>query len=270
MGTEEIAPHLQEFRTVGHLYRSIEAGFRHLAEKMGEENLFLGPAGSQTRGELFGWKELGPISNTDDAVRAIEAIVEMGEGPRGDWRNAHFGRFLSVLSEYLQMRENEPGLEVTRPVLPVLVRPPETGGEANLITDPATARVADLCNVTYEVLLHLLYRLMSHIDESAEQIGTLANVAVGLMIDVIGPLADILSTMPVGPEHPGRTAGATFELFYQPDYLLPHRKAAWLVGAELLTGAAATAELEMRRDRRLEPVVLALRSYAEALRQDAS
>jgi hypothetical protein len=270
MGTEEIAPHLQEFRTVGHLYRSIEAGFRHLAEKMGEENLFLGPSGSQTRGELFGWKELGPISNTDDAVRAIEAIVEQGEGPRGDWRNAHFGRFLSVLSEYLQMRQNAPGLEVTRPVLPVLVRPPETGGEVNLITDPATARVADLCNVTYEVLLHLLYRLMSHIDESAEQIGTLATVAVGIMNDVIGPLADILSTMPVGPEHPGHTAGATFELFYQPDYLLPHRKAAWLVGAELLTGAATSAEIEMRRDRRLEPVASALRSYAEALREEAS
>jgi hypothetical protein len=175
-----------------------------------------------------------------------------------------------VLGEYLQMREDAPGLEVTRPVLPVLVRLPETGGEVNLITDPATARVADLCNVTYEVLLHLLYRLMSHIDESAEQIGTLATVAVGIMNDVIGPLADILSTMPVGPEHPGRTAGATFELFYQPDYLLPHRKAAWLVGAELLTGAAARAESEMRRDHRLEPVVSALRSYAEALRQDAS
>ena len=100
MGEEEIAPHLQEFRTVGHLYRSIEAGFRHLAEKMGEENLFLGPARSQTRGELFGWKELAPISTSEDAVRAIEAIVEQGEGPRGDWRNAHFGRFLSVLSEY--------------------------------------------------------------------------------------------------------------------------------------------------------------------------
>lgn len=269
-GTEEIAPHLQEFRTVGHLYRSIEAGFRHLAEKMGEENLFLGPSASQTRGELFGWKELGPISNADAAVRAIEAIVEQGEGPRGDWRNAHFGRFLSVLSEYLQMRENAPGLEVTRPVLPVLVRPPETGGEVNLITDPATARVADLCNVAYEVLLHLLYRLMSHIDESAEQIATLATVAVGIMNDVIGPLADILSTMPVGPEHPGHTAGATFELFYQPDYLLPHRKAAWLVGAELLNGAASSAETEMRRDRRLEPVASALRSYAQALREEAS
>jgi len=270
MGEEEIAPHLQEFQTVGHLYRSIEAGFRHLAEKMGEENLFLGPVGSQTRGELFGWKELGPISGTDDAVRAIEAIVEMGEGARGDWRNAHFGRFLSVLNEYLQVRQNAPGLDVTRPVLPVLVRPPETGGEADLITDPATARVADLCNVAYEMLLHVFYRLMSHIDESADQIGILADVAVGLMTDVIGPLADILSTMPVGPEHPGRTAGVTFELFYQPDYLLPHRKAAWLVGAELLTDAAATAQIEMQRDRRFEPIVTALRSQAKALRENAA
>ena len=270
MGKEDIAPRLQEFRTVGHLYRSIEAGFRHLADKMGEENLFVGPVGSQTRGELFGWTELGPISTTDDAVRAIEAIVEQGEGARGDWRNAHFGRFLSVLNDYLQARQDAPGLEVTRPVLPVLVRPPESGGEVNLITDPATARVADLCNVAYEMLLHVFYRLMSHIDESAEQIGTLATVAVGLMTDVIAPLADILSTMPVGPEHPGRTAGATFELFYQPDYLLPHRKAAWLVGAELLTDAAAEAEIEMRRDRRLEPVMSALRSQAQALRENAA
>jgi hypothetical protein len=269
MGNQEIAPHLQEFRTVGHLYRSIEAGFRHLAAKMGEESLFIGPRGSQARGELFGWKELGPISSTDEAVHAIEAIVEMGEGPRGDWRNAHFGRFLSILSEYLQLTDDAPGLEVARPVLPVLVRPPETGAEVTLISDPTTARVADLCNVAYEVLLHQLYRLMSHIDESADQIGTLANVAVGLMIDVIGPLADILSTMPVGPDHPGRTAGVTFELFYQPDYLLPHRRAAWLVGAELLAGAAINAESEARRDPRFEPVVSALQSYAETLRANA-
>jgi hypothetical protein len=269
MGAEEIAPHLQEFQTVGHLYRSIEAGFRHLAEKIGEENLFLGPSASQARGELFGWQALGPISNADDAVRAIEAIVEQGEGPRGDWRNAHFGRFLSVLSEYLQLKENSPDLEVTRPVLPVLVRAPESGSAAELITDPATARVADLCNVAYEALLLMLYRLMSHIDESAEQIDTLATVTVGLMNDVIAPLADILSLMPVGPQHPGRTAGASFELFYQPDYLLPHRRAAWLVGAELLTDAAIAAETEARRDRRLEPVVTALRSHAEVLRANA-
>lgn len=270
MGEDEIAPHLQEFRTVGHLYRSIEAGFRNLAEKLGEENLFIGPGGSQVPGELFGWTELGPITSTDDAVRAIEAIVEQGEGPRGDWRNAHFGRFLGVLSEYLQLTASAPGLQVTRPVLPVLVRPPETGAEVTLITDPVTARVADLCNVAYEALLLVLYRLMSHIDESADQIGILANVAVGIMTDVIGPLADILSTMPVGPDYPGRTAGATFELFYQPDYLLPHRRAAWLVGAELLTDAARRADGEGRRDDRFGSVASALRSHAETLRANAA
>jgi CDGSH-type Zn-finger protein len=270
MGEEEIAPHLQEFRTVGHLYRSIEAGFRHLADKMGEEQLFLGPGESQARGELFGWKELAPITSCDAVTRAIEAIVEQGEGPRGDWRNAHFGRFLSVLDEYLEMKEADPGLEVTRPVLPVLVRPPETGEDADLITDPTTARVADLCNVAYEVLLQLLYRLMCQVDEIEDQVKTLADVGVSMMFDVIEPLAEILTTLPVGSEHPGRTAGATFELFYQPDYLLPHRRAAWLLMAEHLADAATLANSESSRDPRFQPVAQALRAHADALKAKAN
>ncbi|HEY6380025.1 MAG TPA: ferritin-like protein [Candidatus Dormibacteraeota bacterium] len=269
MSEDEIAPHLQEFQTVGHLYRSIEAGFRHLAGKVGEERLFLGPAESQAGGELFGWEELAPITSVDGAVRAIEAIVEQGEGPRGDWRSAHFGRFLTVLNEYLDMMETSPGLEVARPVLPVLVRPPETGAQAELITDPRTARVADLCNVAYEVLLQLLYRLMCHVDESDDQVKTLADVAVGVMFDVIEPLADILTALPVGPEHPGKTAGPTFELFYQPDYLLPHRRAAWLLMAEHLRDASVLADDEAARDARFRPVADALRSHAEALEANA-
>src|SRR3984893_13050692 len=35
----EIVPRGQDFATVGHLYRSIEAGIAHLAEKFGEESL---------------------------------------------------------------------------------------------------------------------------------------------------------------------------------------------------------------------------------------
>jgi hypothetical protein len=45
----------------------------------------------------------------------------------------------------------------------------------------------------------------------------------------------------VGPDHPGRTAGLGFELFYQPDYLLPHREAAWRIMAEHLADAGALA-----------------------------
>lgn len=262
MGEDEIAPHLQDFATVGHLYRSIEAGFRRLADKLGEDRLFIGPVESQARGAMFGWSELEPITNCDAAVRAIESIVEQGEGPRGDWRNAHFGRFLRVLDEYLETLAAQPGLEVARPVLPALVRPPESGEDVDLITDQRTARIADLANVAYEVLLQLLYRLLSRIDETEEQMGTLSDVGVGLMFDVIEPLGEILTTLPVGPAHPDKTAGPTFELFYQPDYLLPHRGAAWQLMSEHLAEGADLAD----RDGLTNPP---LRSVAEALRRHA-
>jgi truncated hemoglobin YjbI/CDGSH-type Zn-finger protein len=267
MGEEEIAPHLQEFRTVGHLYRSIEAGFRHLSEKWGDDKLFRGPAESQAHGELFGWPQLEPITSCDGAVRAIEAIVEQGEGPRGDWRNAHFGRFVRIHDEYVEMMAANPGLQVARPVLPALVRPPETGDDVDLVTDPRTRRVVELGNVAYEVLLQLLYRLLCHVDETDEQIHTLSKVSVGLMFDVIEPLGEIATTLPVGPEHPGRTAGPSFELFYQPDYLLPHLRAAWLLMAEHLEEAADLADRDAPTEPRLHPVGEAMRRHAVALRQ---
>ncbi len=269
MGELEIAPHLQEFATVGHLYRSIEAGFRHLAEKMGEDQLFVVPASGQVGGDLFGWPQLRPITCVDDVVQAIETIVEQGEGPRGDWRDAHFGRFLSVLDEFLAMREANPRVEFARPVLPALVRPPENGESVDLISDPKSAAVADLGNVTYEVLLQLLYRLLSRVDENDQQMTILSQVAVGLMFDVIEPLGEILTTMPVGPEHPGRTAGPSFELFYQPDYLLPHRTAAWLIMAEHLGDAADLTEAQGESEPRLNPVAEALRRHAGVLQANS-
>jgi hypothetical protein len=89
------------------------------------------------------------------------------------------------------------------------------------------------------------------------------------MFDVIEPLADLLTTLPVGPEHPGRTAGPTFELFYQPDYLLPHRRAAWLLMSEHLSDAAAIAESADVDDERLRKVAVSLRGYAETLTTQA-
>src|SRR6476661_4266022 len=49
----EIVPRLQDFATVGHLYRSIEAGIRHLADKYGEDWLFVGPPRAQATARYF-------------------------------------------------------------------------------------------------------------------------------------------------------------------------------------------------------------------------
>ena len=98
-----------------------------------------------------------------------------------------------------------------------------------LINESFTNRSVDLLNAVYEVILQLLARYFAHTDETDDQLGVLAEVAVGLMKNVVKPLGGLVTRLPIGPEYPGRTAGPTFELFYGVDYLLPHREAAWAV-----------------------------------------
>jgi hypothetical protein len=238
---DEIVPHLQEFDTIGQLYRSIQAGFEHLAERLGSERLFIGPARAQATEEHFRWPELVAVTDLASARLAIDTIVEQGEGARGEWRDAHFGRLLGVLDEYLEIKRADPDFQPTRPVVAANVRPQATGLVVPLITEPGTTRAMDLLNVAYEVLLQLLSRYFANTDESPEQLEVLADVSVGMMYTVIKPLGSIVTTQPVGPDMPGVTAGPGFELFYQVDYLLPHREAAWVLMEERLRDAASFA-----------------------------
>jgi CDGSH-type Zn-finger protein/truncated hemoglobin YjbI len=243
----DIVPLGQDFATVGHLYRSIEAGLRHLAEVHGEEWLFVGPPRAQATTEYFGWPELIPVTDLASAQRAIDEILEQGEGPRGHWRDAHFGQFVEILDEYQQMLAAHPDFDPVRPVVAANVRPHERDLEVRLITDPLTARVTDLFNVGYEILLQTLERYFAHTEESDAQLKTLADVTIGLMIRVLRPLGDLITTLPAGPDYPGRTAGPTFELFYEDDYLMPHREAAWALLAERLDEAAGLC-LQLQAD----------------------
>jgi hypothetical protein len=264
---DEIGPHLQDFATIGHLYRSIQEGIAHLAEKLGPERLFIGPRSAQADEEHFRWEELIPVTDVATAQAAIETIVEQGEGARGDWHDAHFGQLLAILEGYLAEREADPSFEPTRPVEAAYVRPPDSGIEVPIIGDPFTARAMDLFNATYEIVLQLLSRYFAHTDETDEQLAVLADVAVTLMYAAIKPLGSLVSRLPIGPEHPGLMAGAGFELFYAVDYLLPHREAAWVVMEERLRDVA---ELAVRcRDQCVPTFMMPLAKVTDALRAQA-
>jgi Ferritin-like len=240
---DEIGPHMQEFETVGHLYRSIEDALAHLAERLGEAGLFIGPVQAQATPAHLEFDALVPVSDLASARAAIEVVVEQGEGARGDWRDAHFGRLIRMLDEYLELRAADPQFEPARPVVLAHVRPLASGAGVTLIGHPFTARCVDLLNAVNEVILQLLSRYFAHTDESPEQLGALTEVAVGLMKGVVKPLGSLVTRLPVGPEHPDHTAGPAFELFYDVDYLLPHREAAWAIIEERLR---EVAELAMR------------------------
>ena len=241
MRAEEIIPRGQDFATVGHLYRSIERGLAYLADKLGEDRLFIGPAFQQADEAAFGWPDLQPITGLEGANRAIERIVEQGEGARGDWADAHYGRFLAVLHDYRAMRKEDPAFEPAHPVAAAALRAVE-GIEPDVdITDPATGACSDLFNAVYELLLQMIARYFAFGHETSKQRQVLAHTAVDLMFGAIKPLGLLLAALPVGPDHPGVTAGASFQLPYRASFLLPHRRSAWLRFAERLDELAGFA-----------------------------
>ena len=230
----------EPWQTVGHLYRGIEAGLARLCDRYGEDAVFIGPPAAQAVTATFEWKELTAVTDLASASRAIELIVEQGEGARGDWVKSHFGRFVGILEDFLAEQAADPGFDPARPVEPAYVRLPPDVQAGTLIEDPLTARVAELCNGLYEVMLQTLSRYYVHHGETPAELETLARTAKHLMNWVMRVLYPVLTTLPVGPSHPGRTAGPTLEVVRPAYFVLPHREAAWKIINERLDGLAAT------------------------------
>jgi len=268
MNPDEIVPRPQDFGTVGFLYHSIEEGFRRLVERHGEEWLFIGPKRAQASGDTFRWPDLVRVVDLDSARRAIDTIVEQGEGPRGHWADAHYGRLLVVLGEYLTMRREDPSFEPARPVLPTFARRPRDTEAPAIASDETTARVLDSFNVAYEVMLQTLARFFGSSYETEDQLSALADVAVGLMISVIKPLGEFVTKLPVGPSDPDHSAGPAFEMFYGSGFLLPHSRAAWILLHERLLELRGFLDELLTRDASLEelsPVVTAVDRMAKTM-----
>ncbi len=243
--SQNLVPEPEEFATVGHLYRGIEQGFQHLVEKQGAQQLFIGPPKAQATQAYFAWPELIPVTDLPSAIKAIETIVEEGEGARGDWRNAHYGKFLQVYNEYLVLKEQDPNFEPTRPVKPAFVRQPVDTGPADLISDPVTAKVSNLFNASYATLLSMLNRFFLHGGETDQEFKLLSDVSIDMMFNVIRPVGILLTTLPIDPASPSVKAGASFEVYREGSHPLPHRYAAWVIIHErLLELAAFSAELK--------------------------
>jgi len=234
----EIVPSQQYFSTVGNLYRGIEKGFLDLSAKQGEEGVFIGADCTQATEERFGLPALFGVKDLASATRAVEGIVEMGEGARGDWTNAHFGMFLKVFEEFMEAKAQNIEFHPTRPVVAAYSRPPVGVDNVTLITEGFTSRVSDLFNASYSLAIQVLSRFYVHESERQDELQALADVAVGMMSRVIKPLGVLLTTLPIGTRFPGLTAGPSFELAHR-GYVIPHRAQAFMVLQERAVELAA-------------------------------
>ena len=156
--------------------------------------------------------------------------------------SSHYGRFVAILEELLALREQDPTFEPGHPVSAAIVRTVEgTRRPGPFITDATTAAVSDLFNVINDLLLQMLCRYFALGRETEGQSAALMNAAVETMFRAIKPLGLLLATLPVGDEHPGLTAGANFQLAYRSNFLLPHRRAAWIRFVERFEQASSFA-----------------------------
>jgi hypothetical protein len=224
VGQAEVMPRLQGFLTVGHLYRGIEQGLSDLAGQLGEPVLFVGEPRAQATPQRFRWPQLIAVTDLASARAALDEIIEQGEGARGDWRPAHYGRFFGIWDEYQKLREQDPSFEPARPVMPAFTQQPYDIDEpAPQPAEPLTRQVAGLFNLGYEVLLQVLTRFFTHTDETDEQLDVLVHAALAIMAGVLKPLGTALTRLPMGPGYPGRTAGAAFQMYYQMGNFVPWR-----------------------------------------------
>ena len=125
------------------------------------------------------------------------------------------------------------------------------------------------------MLLQLLSRYFAHTDESPEQLEVLADVSVGLMYAAIKPLGTVVTTLPVGPELPGRDGRPGLRALLPGGLPAPAPSAAWVLMEERLRDAAAFARRcgQLCTPALMEPlakVARSLETYADQLQAAAA
>jgi hypothetical protein len=117
---------------------------------VGQNSLFAGPEHSQIGADLISMEGIEVIVDLQGAGRAIDLIVEQGEGSPTDRQDSHYHRFQAIKREYTALLADNPKFSPAYPVAenPVMRRPPEPEGKVFIDAQPA-ARVLDLANAVY-------------------------------------------------------------------------------------------------------------------------
>ena len=207
-----LAPSPQDYATQGHLYHGVLQGLARLTEQLGEERVFVGHGQAQVSVEEFGLPGLFRITDLASAQRAVEEIVQQGEGAPAHREDSHFARFSAIREELGRLRAARPAFEPARPV----VRNPTLDDigiarDRVRIVEPLTSKVVDLGNSIYALMIRALSQVFAPAPLPRDLRIALATSTTALM-SVMGRVADVASRLPVDAAGAGSTAALNFEL----------------------------------------------------------
>jgi hypothetical protein len=203
-----ITPSAEDYATIGELYELIERELKALFRHRGDAAIARRGGTRQLGPDIVKLPGLAALGSLEDALRALQVIVEQGEGARHESSTSHFARFSAIKAAWHKLRIANPEFRPAHPAAhdPVMRVPPE--GEKRIwITAPQARARLDLANGIYAALIAVLYQLYEPACEATRK--ALAGCALALM-SVLTVLGDALARMPASPEHPGVNAGLTF------------------------------------------------------------
>ena len=208
MGAGRLMPSAQDYATVGHLYRGVRSAISALCDAKGEAAMFVGDPAFQVGPELASLPGLLKVTDKASALRALDVIVEQGEGSPSDSEHSHYRRFISIRDSYERSLAQNPGFDPSRPVAPnpVMRRPPVPEGKT-FIDEPSAALALDFANALYGAMLRALVQGFAEREPRRKR--AFLDTAIDGMF-AITPVAQHLTRLPASPHAPGLNAGMTF------------------------------------------------------------
>jgi CDGSH-type Zn-finger protein/uncharacterized Fe-S cluster protein YjdI len=238
-----LTPTPRDYVSQGQLYHGILRGLARLAGEIGEDNVFVGHGEAQVGAAEMGLPGLFKVDSLDAARKAVEEIVLQGEGAPAHREGSHYQRFAAIKAELTALQAIRPAFQPARPVLqnPCLDNP-LARPDVNAICDPLTAKVVDLGNAVYSLMMRTFAQVFSPAPLPRQLRIGLAAEATELMY-AMSFVGETATRLPSGPTHPDAAAGLTFALSLSSGQLV-QRCAAQILSerARELAGAAAGLE----------------------------
>jgi CDGSH-type Zn-finger protein/uncharacterized Fe-S cluster protein YjdI len=200
-----------DYLTVGELYRGIVDSLALLVDSLGEKALFVGRIEAQLSQEDVFLPGLHTIGSVADAVRAIELIVQQGEGGRTFNESSHYARFREIRIEWQALSAKRATFTPYRAAArnPIMRAPVTTEARVQILAEPA-ATLLDLGNSSYVMMLRLLF-LMSDTGKCLLPRSAVMAQAMTLM-HAVADIGSALTALPANPGTPDVRAGLTFSM----------------------------------------------------------
>jgi hypothetical protein len=206
-----------EYSSVGELYSLIRAGF----ECIPENRLFLGRPDRQVGRDLVDFPDIIKVFDRETAFRAIDMIVEQGEGNPRDPLNSHYGAFMQVKKEYeselaAATARGEAFLPARRAAVnPVARERGDYGGDLDVrftyLREVYTRSVSELFDEIYMLMLRMLQFVFNNPTADRAHLEWFSRTAIGVMPVVVKPLGEALTMLPSGADE-GEVAGPSFAM----------------------------------------------------------